>query len=97
MSSFLVFRFFATTGGDCPARFFPGPRAPPAQYVLYFCREGGAGEAGLRALLDLVDRFAICGDLESAASHGSGLISGTFVSGWNQAGYEVYWALIFSP
>jgi Ser/Thr protein kinase RdoA (MazF antagonist) len=47
------------------------------------------GEDRLRTLLDIVDRFAIYGDLESAAPYGSGLINDTFVSGWNQAGTRV--------
>jgi hypothetical protein len=47
------------------------------------------GEDRLKVLLSIIDRFAIYGDLESAAPHGSGLINDTFVSCWNQAGVRV--------
>ncbi|MDR3192078.1 MAG: aminoglycoside phosphotransferase family protein [Treponema sp.] len=43
----------------------------------------------LGALLNIIRRFAIYGDLENAAPHGSGLINDTFVSRWNQAGTRV--------
>jgi hypothetical protein len=47
------------------------------------------GEDRLKALLSIIDRFAIYGEPESAAPCGSGLINETFVSCWNQAGARV--------
>jgi Ser/Thr protein kinase RdoA (MazF antagonist) len=58
-------------------------------FIRNFYQGEGMGEDRLGVLLDIIDRFAIYGDLESAAPHGSGLINDTFVSRWNQAGARV--------
>ncbi|MDR0997675.1 MAG: aminoglycoside phosphotransferase family protein [Treponema sp.] len=46
-------------------------------------------EDGLAVLPSVIREFAIYGEPESAAAHGSGLINETFVSRWNQAGAQV--------